>query len=122
MQPVFLAFPNDEPPWLLTRAYMAAIVGPSRTAGRGQTRKYDATPNTAVRLSHASGNQVLFVAVRMVTGQLVAYGPDENLGAANSVTFATGVVPFNQVLLPGESLWAMNAGGLDQFVVTEVRF
>lgn len=120
MTPTFLAFPNDEPPWLLTRAYMAAIVGPSRRASAGQTKKFTATPNVAVRLSRVSGSQVLFVSVRMAVGQATAFGPGQSIGIANSVSDPLGA--YNAVLLPGEELWAMNVGALDQFIVTEVRF
>lgn len=121
MTPTFLAFPNDEAPWLLTRAYMAAIVGPSRVVGTGQTRKVPGPLNTGQRLSRASGDQVLFVQVRLTAGQSIALGPSNDLGAANSTFAAAGFI--NQVLLPGEEIWGMNLGPtVAEFVVTEVRF
>ncbi|NJN63457.1 MAG: hypothetical protein HC882_00335 [Acidobacteria bacterium] len=120
MNPTFLAFPNDVEPWLLTRAYLAAILGPSRRASFGQTRKFVAPINTPVELARCSGDQVLFVSVRMVVGQLTAFGPSNDIGISNSIVDPLGVL--NAVLLPGESLFGSNTGAPDEFVVTQVRF
>lgn len=108
------------------RAYIAAVLGPARTA-YGSKAMYTLTEGSPLRIGANSGSsrQVAYAAVALTGAQLG--GPkialldgqsqlgSSSMPAALSRAFGSAGIGFSSVLLPGDELYAQAAPGEGPF-------